>query len=89
MPLPLIRKNRLDLYNAINKELALYSNKLAEKKQIVVLNKLDIPETEHAAESFQAALKHTKIILISAATGKNISQLKHEIINQLDMLHDE
>ncbi|MFH2065691.1 MAG: GTPase ObgE [Pseudomonadota bacterium] len=79
----------LDLYHAINKELTLYSKKLAEKKQIIVLNKLDIPEAEKNAAVFQSALKNSKIILISAATGKNISRLKKEIIKQIDMFHDE
>ena len=79
----------LEQYNTINRELALYSRTLAEKKQIIVLNKLDIPEAEKNAAAFQACLKDKKILLISAATGKNISDVKREIIHHLNESHEK
>jgi GTPase len=79
----------LDLYNTINRELSLYSSELAEKHQIVALNKLDITEAQKNADAFQSSIKNKKVILISAATGKNISNLKQEIIKQLEQLYDE
>ncbi len=79
----------LNLYNAINRELALYSKKLAEKQQVVVLNKLDIPEAEKNAKAFQSSIKKKTAILISAATGNNISKLKQEIVKLLEQVNEE
>ena len=71
-------------YNIINKELAMYSKGLAEKIQIVVLNKLDVPGAIDTAKIFQSAAKEKKVILISALTGKGIDDLKSQIVQLLD-----
>ncbi|SLM29073.1 GTPase obg [Desulfamplus magnetovallimortis] len=42
----------LDDFNLINRELSLYSPLLAKKKQIVVLNKTDISDTESKVKAF-------------------------------------
>ena len=77
----------LDVYNAINRELALYSNDLAKKPQIIVLNKLDIPGAKEAADIFQSAVKGKKIELISAITGKGVNHLKSQIVQLLNVTH--
>lgn len=66
----------LERYEAINRELRLYSETLAEKEQIIVLNKMDISGSELAAEIFMDALGK-KVICISAATGMGIRELKN------------
>ena len=75
-------------YNTINKELALYNQKLAEKPQIVVLNKIDLPDTREAAKTFQSAAKGKKVTLISALTGKGVDDLKLQIVQLLDRSHE-
>ena len=75
----------LSAYNIINKELAMYSKRLAEKTQIVVLNKLDIPGAIDAAEIFQSAAKGKRVTLISALTGKGIDDLKSQIVQLLNV----
>jgi GTP-binding protein len=75
-------------YNTINKELAKYNQKLAEKPQIVVLNKIDLPDTRKAAKTFQSAAKGKKVTLISALTGKGVDDLKLQIVQLLDKSHD-
>ena len=77
----------LDVYNAINRELALYSKNLAKKPQIIVLNKLDIPGAKEAADIFQSAVKGKKIELISAITGKGVNHLKSQIVQLLNVTH--
>jgi len=77
----------LDVYNAINRELALYSKNLAKKPQIIVLNKLDIPGAKEAADIFQSAAKEKKIALISAITGKGVDHLKSQIVQLLNVTH--
>jgi GTPase len=71
-------------YEIINHELAMYDEKLAQKPQIVVLNKLDLPGALQRAEIFQSALKGKKIILISALTGQGLAELIGRIVRWLD-----
>ena len=75
-------------YDTINKELAKYNQKLAEKPQIVVLNKIDLPDTRKAAKTFQSAAKGKKVTLISALTGNGVDDLKLQIVQLLDTAHD-
>jgi GTP-binding protein len=74
----------LKVYYTINKELAMYSSGLAEKPQIVVLNKLDIPDADESANIFKSAAKDKKVLLISAINGTGIDELKSQIVKLLD-----
>jgi len=74
----------LKVYYTINNELAMYSTGLAEKPQIVVLNKLDIPDADKSANIFKSAAKDKKILLISAINGTGIDELKSQIVKLLD-----
>ena len=76
--------NPMHSYNIVNKELAMYNRKLTEKSQIVVLNKIDLPDVREVAKKFQSALKEKQVILISALTGKGIENLNSKIIQLLD-----
>ncbi|HUT43689.1 MAG TPA: Obg family GTPase CgtA, partial [Desulfobacterales bacterium] len=80
--------NPLKVYNTINKELAMYSKGLAEKPQLVVLNKLDIPDADAAANIFKSAAKDKKVLLISAINGTGIDELKSQIVKLLDNLSE-
>ncbi len=80
--------NPLHAYNTVNKELAMYNRKLTEKPQIVVLNKIDLPDVREAAKKFQNAVKEKQVILISALTGKGIEDLNSKIIQLLDKPHE-
>ena len=71
-------------YMSINKELAGYSDDLAQKCQIVVVNKLDQPGTAAAADRFQAALEGEDVLRISAIEGSGVEQLVSRIIQLLD-----
>ncbi len=77
-------ENPLKVYNTINKELAMYSKGLAEKPQILVVNKLDLPGADEAANIFKSAAKDKKILLISAINRTGIEELKSQIVKLLD-----
>lgn len=79
-------ENPLKAYDTVNKELAMYNQKLTEKPQLVVLNKMDLPDVREAAKKFQTALKEKQVIFISALTGQGIENLKSKIIQLLDSL---
>lgn len=66
----------MSTYHSLNRELELYSKKLAEKKQVVVLNKIDIPGTAELADLFQSKLPDVTVHRISASTTKGVNELK-------------
>ncbi|MBT7260521.1 MAG: GTPase ObgE, partial [Desulfobacula sp.] len=65
----------LKAFNLINNELSKYSETLAQKTQIVVLNKTDLPDTIQKIEVFKNALKDIQILTISAITGEGVKDL--------------
>jgi len=79
----------LGAYETINQELALYGPQLMEKRQILVLNKMDIPGTEQAAKIFQAAVNEKAVTLISAITKQGVDQLLAKIVKLLESDSDE
>ncbi len=66
-------------YEVIMQELKLYSAKLAAKKQIIVLNKIDVPESAEYIKKIKKELKKKNIFEISAVTGAGKDQLLQEI----------
>ncbi len=77
-------QNPLEAYQTINSELSQYSPQLAEKPQIVVLNKMDLSGTDKTAAAFEAALAETEVLRISAASGNGIEKLNSRIVHLLD-----
>ncbi|WP_373500968.1 GTPase ObgE [Desulfococcus sp.] len=74
----------LSRLEAINRELATYSPDLAEKPQIVVLNKMDLPGADVAAELFQMAAGDLPILTISAAANQGIDILTKTVAERLN-----
>jgi GTP-binding protein len=73
-------------YNAINIELARYSERLAAKPQVVVVNKIDLPEARARVDEIRAALGLEEVHAISGATQENITPLMWAIVHRLDEL---
>lgn len=72
-------ENPLAQYDAINRELFLFSDTLKEKEQLVVLNKLDISGAEANADAFERALGETPVLRISAASTHGVDTLKEKL----------
>lgn len=73
----------LEAFNLINRELSLYSETLAQKTQMVVLNKMDLAGTQNRVDAFKAALPNLTILTISAATGQGVKSLVKLLASQL------
>jgi GTPase len=73
--------NPLDDYETLNRELALFNPELAEKPQIVVVNKIDLPDVQALlAEITPYFVKlGIKVFPVSAITGAGIAPLLDEI----------
>jgi GTP-binding protein len=61
-------------YHAIRKELAEYSQALAEKEEVIVANKIDLDPDGARIEDLRRRLS-PDIVPISAATGQGIREL--------------
>lgn len=75
-------------FNQINTELALYDDTMREKPQIVVFNKMDLPDAQEYFPLVQEALDQRGITVmpISAATQHNIQQLIQTAFTEIDKL---
>lgn len=64
-------------FDVINNELELFDERLARSPQVVVLNKMDLPDVEARYEALAGILKERGIDLmpVSAATGMNMKDL--------------
>jgi GTP-binding protein len=68
-------------FDTVNRELLAYASQLAEKPQVVVATKMDVPVAKLAWERFQPAMAALglRAISISAVTGEGIGTLLDEI----------
>ena len=84
--LHLIDITNLDIkisYDQVKKELASYSSKMLEKKEIVVLNKTDLVDKDIQDEIINEFSKNVdcEILTLSTLDKNSISQLKSKLIN--------
>jgi GTP-binding protein len=72
-------------FDKINKELALYSEKLAKRKQLVVANKMDLPDAQanYDRVAEYVTSKGYEIMKVSAATGEGLQTLMYKAYEML------
>ena len=83
---PQTGRDPLDDFEVINEELRSYSETLAERPQIVVANKADLPEAAERrlrVEEF-CARRRLPLFVISAATGAGIRELLYGVAARLE-----
>lgn len=78
-------RDPIEDFATINRELEAYSPKLAKRKQLVVANKMDLPDSE---ENFQKLAVHVtakgyEIYKASAATGEGLQELMWKAYEQV------
>lgn len=78
-------------FEAINQELTLFNPALADKPQIVVLNKMDLPYVRASWPAVEEAMRRhgLPVLAISAVTGEGVTELLHEVQILLDQLPPE
>jgi GTP-binding protein len=64
----------------VNAELSLFDSALAEKPQLVVVNKIDLPQVRACLAGIKDAFSSvgTSVFLVSAATGEGVTELMAE-----------
>ena len=84
-------RNPVEDFYAINKELKKYSEKLSERKQIIVANKIDIAEDDTLLKEVEKLAKKEKLEFykISGATGEGVEELIDHVAEVLKTLPKE
>ena len=84
-------RNAIDDFNNINNELEKYSEKLIQKKQIVVANKLDAMQDENNLKELEELVKEKGLDFykISAVTGEGLEKLFNDIAELIKKLPEE
>jgi len=81
-------KSPLSDMKNVNQELSLFNPLLSQKAQIVVLNKIDLPEVESHIPALKRELGSLEapLFFISAATRRGVPQLMAKALEMLDRL---
>lgn len=84
-------KSPEESYYIINKELKKYSEKLADKKQIIVATKADLAQDDKIYKDLEkiAQKENTKLFKISSATGDGVKELIQYVSQELNKLPKE
>lgn len=85
---PMTKREPLNDFEVVNAELRAFNAELAQRPQVVALNKLDITEAnEHLPELLKFFERlGIKVFPISAATGKGLTELVNHIGYEVDRL---
>ncbi|NFX29224.1 GTPase ObgE [Staphylococcus aureus] len=76
-------------YKVINQELAAYEQRLEDRPQIVVANKMDLPESQDKLILFKEEIgEDVPVIPVSTITRDNIDQLLYAIADKLEEYKD-
>lgn len=73
-------RDPLSDYKVMNEELVAYSPALAKKEQILVANKMDVPEARENLKKFKRKVRR-EIFPISAVTGEGVKELLQRLRN--------
>jgi len=80
-----LSEDPLSDYSQINSEMALFDEKLADKPQIVTLNKIDLPMVSEKLAEIQAGFKKLGVTIfpISAVAQTNVKELMWQVFEVL------
>ena len=78
-------------FEAINRELASYSESLAEKPQLAAFNKVDMPQAAERWPEVKETLERRGylVMAISALTGENTRQLLYRVAQMVEEIPEE
>jgi GTPase len=83
------REDPYDDYVKINYELEQYDERLVQRIQLIVMNKMDIEDANQKIDDFKNKVKDREIFVISAIQNKGLTPLLNRIIQILDEIPKE
>lgn len=81
-------RNPIEDYKIINKELENFNKKIIEKSQIIIANKMDMPNAHENLEKFKKEIK-LPVYPISAMTGDGIDDVLMKLADMLDKIEKQ
>lgn len=82
-------RDPIEDYKVIRNEIEKYSEKLANKKEIIIASKMDLPESLENLKKFKKAYPDKEIIEISAVTNIGFDNLMNTLANTLDNIQND
>ena len=82
-------RNPYEDYVTINKELENFNSKIMNKPQVVIANKMDMPDFEENLKKFKEQVKDVEVYPISALTGDGIDKVLIILADMLDKIEKE
>ena len=79
-------RDPIEDYKTIKNEYEKYSEKLKNKKEIVIANKMDLPNFEDNLKRFKKEFPDIEVLSISALEHKGLSELMKYLADELDKL---
>ncbi len=75
-------------FQALNRELKAYDPSLQEKKQLLALNKIDLPSVRERAEDIVNQFKKMghRLYMISGKTGEGVEELLEEVFKTIESI---
>ena len=77
-------ENILSSYITVNHELEKHNRELSNRKQLLVLNKMDTEGSEEKARLFMEAIGDIEVVSISALASTNLDTLLSRILSRLE-----
>ncbi len=77
-------RNPIEDYEIIRKELEAYDEKLARKPELIVANKMDLPDAKKNLEEFKKKYPDKEIVTISALNDDGVSELVKKLADMLE-----
>ncbi len=79
----------IDDYKIIRNEIKKYDENLYNKKELIVANKMDLPNAKENLEKFKKEFKDVEILEVSAATKEGTKELIFKLKELLESLPEE
>ena len=81
-------RNPYDDYVIIRKELENFNKKILDKPEIIIANKMDMPDSKKNLEEFKKKVTK-KIFEVSAITSEGLNEVLTELANMLDKIEKQ
>lgn len=82
-------RDPIEDYKIIRKEIDSYDEKLANKKEIIIANKMDLDQASKNLEAFKKAFPDKEIIEISAAYQEGLDNLIKRLLELVKSINEE
>lgn len=82
-------KDVIEDYKIIRNEIKKYDENLYNKKELIVANKMDLPNAKENLEKFKKEFKDAEILEVSAATSEGTKELIFKLKELLESLPEE